>query len=1021
MATATRSRVCILSEEHDLQNVVEGAFSSLEAEIVTEQDLDRTDRLDCLVCIADDGGAPELKARWLRLVNRAHHDILLTTSGRRIVPAQVSVWIRDRESIPDQIDRALGRLGSEQHEGSGTIPRLIEMPDEIAGDPISDSPMSLYGYLANPEHSVIGVRTALLQALSKKRAESREEYDVARFVRWSQDRLDRSFVRLTMRLAGDDATGGGVSTDVISLGHILSDSRSSNLVLIKGAPGAGKSLQLRFLETTLALESIRHGSSPDCPLPYCVALGEHATSRAENPLDWLDARWARRVAVDRMQPFRRNLELGNMRLFLDGFNEIPFASQDDRRDWMLRWRNLIHEVLLQNPSNAVVLACRARDLAIPIATRESPGTIAEMLPLEDEDILEIAERRNPRAAQELREAFEQDPTLADLYRSPFTLSGFLDDDEPGVPRSQSEIFVRRIRSALARERDCLNVRLFDPRWLPEETVNLVLDDISPSTGPGAFELLSALPLITALGRLAHDLTQAGVSGARSHSAALTLRQAREKMHEYLALKDDQASYYAIVAAVDLDLLHINEAVVSFRHQSLQEFFAANTVSPTELAAAIALTSADFEPKLGALELVLKQLGPGDELPVLPSTGFEEVVAKAYEMRPEIVRDLAVSNPWLAAEVLSSHPGRGSHEDRDIVSRALRERLDEAADVRERVATLSAMGRIAPNHSEARPALVEIPEGRWELGGDAALRQALGSTRRRRIVDLEAFSIGMYAISNAEYASFMDAGGYTDPQFWTVEGWQWRSGKLPLTGAVGRWQRRRDAVAERATLPTQLLRDGHVSLVEAAAIVRFTHMTNNEIEEIISARSQREIDAPAFWCEERFSNPLQPVVGVSWYEAQAYCAWLSNREGIDYRLPTEDEWEAAALYVLTNEAAASDAPRPQLSSNDIRPPDDWRQVWGNTAELQLGRPSPSGAFASRRFPALPCDLFGNVFEWTTEVFRPAEESRRVCKGGSWRHLMRRAMPGYRGRGDLATRNDDDGFRIITVAQGESYDT
>ena len=46
--------------------------------------------------------------------------------------------------------------------------------------------------------------------------------------------------------------------------------------------------------------------------------------------------------------------------------------------------------------------------------------------------------------------------------------------------------------------------------------------------------------------------------------------------------------------------------------------------------------------------------------------------------------------------------------------------------------------------------------------------------------------------------------------------------------------------------------------------------------------------PDFWYEEKFSDPNQPAVGPSWHDAVAYCLWLSQLTGDEYRLPTETE-------------------------------------------------------------------------------------------------------------------------------------
>lgn len=157
------------------------------------------------------------------------------------------------------------------------------------------------------------------------------------------------------------------------------------------------------------------------------------------------------------------------------------------------------------------------------------------------------------------------------------------------------------------------------------------------------------------------------------------------------------------------------------------------------------------------------------------------------------------------------------------------------------------------------------------------------------------------------------------------------------------------------------------------------------------------------CGSRAIHPDEPVSSVSWHEAEAYARWAGRR------LPSEDEWEFAAgssRYPWGDDAPTSRHARHAMES------------WG-PAPVGSHAPSASGLF----------DVAGNVWEWTSSLFRPypgfvaypydgyskdhMNGPHRVCRGGSWATagpILRRTfrnwyVPGYR-QGFLGLRLADD---------------
>ncbi|MEO8185165.1 MAG: SUMF1/EgtB/PvdO family nonheme iron enzyme, partial [Deltaproteobacteria bacterium] len=117
-------------------------------------------------------------------------------------------------------------------------------------------------------------------------------------------------------------------------------------------------------------------------------------------------------------------------------------------------------------------------------------------------------------------------------------------------------------------------------------------------------------------------------------------------------------------------------------------------------------------------------------------------------------------------------------------------------------------------------------------------------------------------------------------------------------------------------------------------------------------------------ERRFNAPVQPVVGVSWHDAAAYCVWASEELGREVKLPSEAEWEFAA-----------------------RGPEGRKYPWGeqeSDATLavygdQEGVPREVGSCPAGRGPYGHLDLAGNVWQWCRDVWNERAYAERAARG------------------------------------------
>jgi formylglycine-generating enzyme required for sulfatase activity len=136
--------------------------------------------------------------------------------------------------------------------------------------------------------------------------------------------------------------------------------------------------------------------------------------------------------------------------------------------------------------------------------------------------------------------------------------------------------------------------------------------------------------------------------------------------------------------------------------------------------------------------------------------------------------------------------------------------------------------------------------------------------------------------------------------------------------------------------------------------------------------------PIFWEKLKHGPENTPMVGVTWYEASAYCSWLTTQCSADlpagycFRLPTTDEWRVAASTDGTT------TPRVYPWGNE--PPTDDHAIFGET---QIGECAPIGSRPRGRAACGAFDMAGNVWEWTYAPSEPTSQAPTpaIC-GGAW---------------------------------------
>jgi len=742
-------------------------------------------------------------------------------------------------------------------------------------------------------------------------------------------------------------------------------------ILLLGDPGSGKTTTLWRLAYDYAQAALADGRAP---LPLVAPLGAYTD---DGPFDAYLAR--------HLGPLAPYLETycasGRLILLLDGLNEMRQAGYAERV-------GRIQEVLGRYSDDPAVVTCRALDYVVRLEGLQK----VEVLPLDETRMRTFLHNYLGQAAGE---------------RLFWAMAGR--DDL----RARWDTWQRAGRT-------------WTEFWTEEKMREDVYRKISEAHDQLWAHLQREPPPLLALGRNPYLLLMtaqvyAGAGGALPANRARlfaafvdTLLRREEKRHlegwvEAERQKDGLAGLaYAIQAeqgsgttverawvvaqlrravpgcdaerllylATSAMLLDADDAMVRFHHQLLQEYFAARELRRR---LAVGDSFGHYWPPARWWE---------------PS-GWEETVILLAGMEPDasaLLEELVAVNPVVAARCLVEGGADANEPTRRSIAAALVARVNEERHPPvARVQAGDALARLG----DPRPGVgvdpetglpdilwCYVPPGPFLMGSTDDDTMAFSDEKpqhlNKRIT--EGYLISRYPVTNAQFGAFVAAGGYAERKYW-VEAEQarvWADGKV------------------------KGLRDD-------------------------------EPRAVPYDFGDPFNLPNHPVVGVTWYEALAFCRWLqehvANREwqvwlngqvkacpvephNATIRLPSEAEWEKAA-----------------------RGTDAQRYTWGddsdpnraNYRDTGIGTTSAVGCFPGGASPYGVEDLSGNVWEWTRSLHRgypyDPEDGRenpgaglsvlRVLRGGAFSDEDGSFRCASRYWNDPDSWSGNRGFRVVAA--------
>jgi len=827
--------------------------------------------------------------------------------------------------------------------------------------------------------------------------------------------LDTRFVDLTLLLdQGAEAQGPrwqAKSESFQTLQQVLA-ATSEPLVLL-GAPGCGKSTLLRHYELENAqagLSELERSDDANPPLTFFIQLNEFKGSRPGDspplPLTWLSERWAK--SNPELPGLPALMKAGRMTLLLDALNEIPYRNTEV----IQLWKDFLSDIEAFHVATRVIFSCRSLDYSAPLSSKDRPVPQVRIESLSDDKVRDFMLKYSPDYGENLWANLKNTAQL-NVFRSPYFLKMLIEQSVDGeVPCGRAALFTAFVRNLIKREIDNPDNKLFQAGELltNRDIQRLIL----AHNGKTPCELPKRGVLIPKLSVLAFQMQKQSI---REESGLVKI-----DYDQALALLDHPLNERILEAGVAMGVLEqdLAQDQVFYIHQLLQEYFAAQhfAEAPESGLAQQAWQEDAVSPDL---EETLRIMPDSDPLPPLPATGWEETLVLAGAMvtnADDFITQLMDVNLALAGRCAAQPDVLISDPLRTKLQGALVERTQNPkADLRARIAAGFSLGELGdprfqkrqgPDGAYLLPPLITIPAGVYTIGSDEGLYEDEAPSHP---VPVDAFQCAQFPVTNAEYRLYMAAGGYDDECWWQTEAAKaWRRGENTSEGPKLQWRANRKTLQGQFADIRKWQRQGRITSKQADDWEQIAQWSDETFEDWLAASFPGgQLTEPDRWHDDAFNRAAQPVVGICWYEAMAYCNWLSAQSGLSFRLPNEAEWEAAARGLVALHFAYGD----QFDSRKA-----------NTFGTHIRATTPIGVFPGGNTPEGLQDMSGNVCDWTSSAYQAypydpndgrenpdSSDVRRVVRGGSWLDLQDLARAACRDYLAPVNRDDNLGFRVV----------